>query len=191
MVNWNENVNVCVCRQNIKPMFINDGACVCVWMRMIVECCLPGEALLSAGKERGASEFVLGARCHQLRDDTASSSHLSERTRCPAAQTCRVHLDSSIPHTTCRWASEDSVDPSNTSPILSHGLNVYLHFIWQKIEQMRRYAVLRECDGIGKKQSWMNTGSSPKWTIQSNKILQKKTSRVTISIHIICHNMYI
>lgn len=77
-------------------------------MCLIVECCLLSEALLSVWKKRGASEFVLGTHSHFISYSVRLPDHHTSVTAhsvlSAVAQTCQVHLYSSILHTISQWA---------------------------------------------------------------------------------------
>lgn len=64
--------------QNIRPRFISDS--VCLWMCMIVDCCLLSEALLSERRECGASGFVLGTQSHFITHGTQLPDHHTSLT---------------------------------------------------------------------------------------------------------------
>ena len=124
-------------RQNIKPMFISDSMCMRLWMCMIVECCLLSEALVSVCKECGASEFVLGTHSHFISFGTGLPDHHTSVTAhsvlSAVAQTCQVHLYSSIPLTISPWASQTCREEGLTPVLYYHMASmVYLSVICQR-----------------------------------------------------------
>lgn len=99
-------------------------------MCLIVECCLLSEALLSVWKKRGAFEFVLGTHSHFVSYSARLPDHHTSVTAhsvlSAVAQTCQVHLYSSILHTISQWALQTHRGKQIT-PVLCHHMALMVH----------------------------------------------------------------
>lgn len=110
------------------------------------------EALLSVWKEYGASEFVLGTHSHFISYGTRLPDHHTSVTAhsvlSAVAQTCQVHLYSSIPRTISQWASQTRCEEGLTLVFYYRtALMVYLNVVCGRSRRCQGAEIYRNAIG--------------------------------------------